>query len=103
MEMYNKEFSSLQALADFVRERMAFLVTSRPTAVNISDSETKLNILIKEWSAEEAANVNTVKGKYVQAIVTVGFLGGKGMGKRERGRERQRGEGMRREEEKTVI
>ena len=42
VEIYDKSFSSKDALSTYVQKKMKYLVTARPTAVNILDAERKV-------------------------------------------------------------
>jgi methylthioribose-1-phosphate isomerase len=52
---------------DFTRERLAHLVTSRPTAVNLEDAARKLGAVVDEVAAREGADAGSVVAAYVRA------------------------------------
>lgn len=53
------------ALVAYVKDRMTYLITSRPTAVNIADAKRKLDQLLISWSSEEGATVQNVKDETI--------------------------------------
>ena len=60
MELYEKKFQSLNDLVEFVTERLNYLVTARPTAVNMADFRDKLGVQVKHWAAQDQATVDSV-------------------------------------------
>jgi methylthioribose-1-phosphate isomerase len=52
---------------DFVRERLRFLVTSRPTAVNLEDAAGKLGRVVDQVAGVEGANGEAVAEAYIRA------------------------------------
>jgi 5-methylthioribose kinase len=55
-----KQYASAQAASDDVRDTMAYLVTSRPTAVNLADSAARLTRVAAEAAARENATAESV-------------------------------------------
>ncbi|ESO12069.1 hypothetical protein HELRODRAFT_62224, partial [Helobdella robusta] len=51
VEMYSKDFNSLSELKSFVSNRMKYLITSRPTAVNLFNLDATLQSFIDEHSS----------------------------------------------------
>ncbi|MQL98296.1 hypothetical protein Taro_031001 [Colocasia esculenta] len=67
VEAFNLEFSGTAAgSASFLIEKLDYLVSSRPTAVNLSDAATKLKSLVKNV-AETASDPKAVFQAYVDA------------------------------------
>ena len=66
-----KRTETLPSEADSVRalvaERLEYLKTSRPTAVNLADAVGKLNIITKREALEQGANGDIVAEKYISA------------------------------------
>jgi methylthioribose-1-phosphate isomerase len=52
---------------DFIHGRLAYLVTSRPTAVNLEDAARKLGVVVDEAAALEGADRASVAGAYILA------------------------------------
>ena len=52
---------------DFIHGRLAYLITSRPTAVNLEDAARKLGIVVDEAAALEGADRASVVGAYILA------------------------------------
>ena len=61
------EFSHPYDMAQYLRARLAFLVTSRPTAVNLSDAARKLEKVIFKISQEPNASARSVAEVYIAA------------------------------------
>lgn len=59
--------SSAQAVADFVTQKLDYLVTSRPTAVNLADAAGKLKKIVRAAAASEGASAEGVREKYCEA------------------------------------
>ncbi|KAH7077280.1 Methylthioribose-1-phosphate isomerase [Paraphoma chrysanthemicola] len=51
----------------FISEKLDYLVTSRPTAVNLADAAGKLTSVTKNAAAKEGASGDSVREAYVQA------------------------------------
>ncbi|OJD32374.1 methylthioribose-1-phosphate isomerase [Diplodia corticola] len=51
----------------FIEEKLNYLVTSRPTAVNLADAARKLKKTVDEAAAAQGASGTSVKDAYVQA------------------------------------
>lgn len=47
----------------FVCEQLDYLVTARPTAVNMAESRDRFSKLVKKWAAEDVS-VDTLKSRY---------------------------------------
>jgi methylthioribose-1-phosphate isomerase len=52
---------------DFVHDRLRYLVTSRPTAVNVEDAARRLGIVVDEAAGREGADAATVAKAYIHA------------------------------------
>ncbi|KAK9237901.1 hypothetical protein V1525DRAFT_432376 [Lipomyces kononenkoae] len=63
VELANREFESADEVRSFVSEKLEYLVTSRPTAVNLSDAARKLAKLVKETEGD----VKTIADAYIAA------------------------------------
>ncbi|KAJ4761178.1 Methylthioribose-1-phosphate isomerase [Rhynchospora pubera] len=67
IEIHNHELKGTPTeAADFIVNKLEFLVSSRPTAVNLSDAATKLGDLVRK-TAETASEVETVFKAYIEA------------------------------------
>jgi len=62
-----KQFASASEAADTVRSKFDYLVTSRPTAVNLSIAATEIKALAKEAAVGEAATPQSVVEEVVAA------------------------------------
>ncbi|GAB7345392.1 hypothetical protein MBLNU457_3734t1 [Dothideomycetes sp. NU457] len=51
----------------FIDEKLQYLVTSRPTAVNLSDAANKLGKVVDKAASAEGASGSSVKDAYIQA------------------------------------
>lgn len=50
----------------YIREKLAYLVSSRPTAVNLEDAARKLSAAIDEAAKKEGASGKSVVAKYIE-------------------------------------
>ncbi|KAJ3703916.1 hypothetical protein LUZ61_007621 [Rhynchospora tenuis] len=67
VEVHNHEFKGTPAeAADFIVKKLEFLVSSRPTAVNLSDAATKLGELVRK-TAKTSTEAETVFKAYIEA------------------------------------
>ncbi|KAF2842977.1 putative translation initiation factor [Patellaria atrata CBS 101060] len=62
----NKLSDKAEEVAAFILEKLSYLVTSRPTAVNLADAVTKLSKVV-ENALSEAGNGEAMKDAYIQA------------------------------------
>lgn len=63
-----KELSSIaEEVKVFIDEKLDYLVTSRPTAVNLADAARKLRKTVDDAATEQGASGSSVKDTYVQA------------------------------------
>ncbi|THX89400.1 Methylthioribose-1-phosphate isomerase [Aureobasidium pullulans] len=63
-----KELSSVaEEVEFFIKEKLEYLVTSRPTAVNLADAARKLQKIVQTAAKAQSASGTSVKGAYVQA------------------------------------
>lgn len=60
-EIYEKKFTSVDKLSDYVEKKLHFLVTARPTAVNMADARDKLMKVIKDLKGQEALTPEQAK------------------------------------------
>ncbi|KAH8731459.1 Methylthioribose-1-phosphate isomerase [Phaeosphaeriaceae sp. PMI808] len=51
----------------FITEKLNYLVTSRPTAVNLADAARKLRQITQKAAAKDGADGNSVRDAYIQA------------------------------------
>ena len=54
-------------ITDYITTKLEYLVTSRPTAVNLSDAAKKLGDAVKHAKGQEKATIETVADTYVRA------------------------------------
>jgi len=68
VELTNMKLSSVaEEVEIFITEKLDYLVTSRPTAVNLADAAGKLRKTTKEAAASEGSNGEAVRDAYVAA------------------------------------
>ncbi|XP_052257307.1 methylthioribose-1-phosphate isomerase-like isoform X2 [Dreissena polymorpha] len=68
VEILKENFSDIEQVAKFVEEKLKYLVSSRPTAVNMNDAAVKFTALVKKIILETSATVESVKQKIVEAL-----------------------------------
>ncbi|KAG9196271.1 Methylthioribose-1-phosphate isomerase [Alternaria panax] len=68
VELTNMKLSSVaEEVKIFITEKLDYLVTSRPTAVNLADAAGKLRKITEEAAASESTSGETVREAYVAA------------------------------------
>jgi methylthioribose-1-phosphate isomerase len=68
VELTNTKLSSVaEEVKIFITEKLDYLVTSRPTAVNLADAAGKLRKITEEAAASEGASGEAVREAYVAA------------------------------------
>ena len=66
-QVNNSESSHQSDIVETLREKLKFLVTSRPTAVNLSDAARKLEHVVFTHSQKPEASARTVAEAYIAA------------------------------------
>jgi Initiation factor 2 subunit family len=68
VELENAKLSSIpEEVQAFIIEKLDYLVTSRPTAVNLADAAAKLKAVVSQAASEAGTNGAAVKDAYVTA------------------------------------
>jgi methylthioribose-1-phosphate isomerase len=68
VEITNMKLSSVaEEVQIFISEKLDYLVTSRPTAVNLADAAGKLGKVTEDAASREGASGEAVRGAYVSA------------------------------------
>jgi methylthioribose-1-phosphate isomerase len=68
VELSNMKLSSVaEEVQIFITEKLDYLVTSRPTAVNLADAAGKLRSITEQAAAKEGATGESLREAYVQA------------------------------------
>jgi methylthioribose-1-phosphate isomerase len=68
VELVNMKLSPIaEEVKIFILEKLDYLVTSRPTAVNLADAARKLKSTVEEAAGKEEANGESVREAYVEA------------------------------------
>lgn len=63
----NELSTKAEEVEAFVKEKLEYLVTSRPTAVNLADASRKLQKVVASAAGAQSASGNSVKDAYLQA------------------------------------
>lgn len=63
----NKLSSVAEEVRVFITEKLRYLVTSRPTAVNLSDAASKLEILVASHAIENESTGHSVASAFIRA------------------------------------
>jgi methylthioribose-1-phosphate isomerase len=66
-EIYNRTFASVAEICDWLHEQLDYLVSARPTAVNMADSRCKLLRQLDVWKTEEAITPEEVQSRFIKA------------------------------------
>lgn len=64
VEIYDRKFGTVEEFYDHIQNRLDYLVSARPTAVNMADSRFKLLNLLTSWKQEENITVDDIKARY---------------------------------------
>ncbi|KIW03172.1 S-methyl-5-thioribose-1-phosphate isomerase [Verruconis gallopava] len=68
VELTHETLSTIpEEVAAFIIEKLEYLVTSRPTAVNLADAARKLEAIVEEAKSAEGATGESVRDAYVAA------------------------------------
>ena len=73
VELRGTDFSAPQDLVDFTVDKLKYLVTARPTAVNMADAERTFTRLGKGLLATPGLCVKDIKTKYLQIVLNQKF------------------------------
>ena len=63
-EIYNHQFISIEEFCEYIGKRLDYLVSARPTAVNMADSRVKLLNQLRVWQQETTVTVQDIKARY---------------------------------------
>lgn len=63
VELIPNQFSDKQTLADFVINKLEYLVTSRPTAVNMQEATKLFTKKVKDYISQADMTVEVMKNK----------------------------------------
>lgn len=63
----SKVFTTHLEVADYIKPQLEYLVTSRPTAVNLADAARKLSTVVDKAAAQSNSGPSTVKEAYIGA------------------------------------
>ena len=64
-EVYEHSFTSVEEFRELVEKRLDYLVTARPTAVNMADARSKLLQQLQRWTQDKTVTADELKHKYV--------------------------------------
>jgi len=60
-EVYDQSFTSVDEFCQLVLKQLNYLVTSRPTAVNMSDARSKLLQQLRLWTDDKLVTADQLK------------------------------------------
>jgi len=64
-EVYERSFTSVVEFRELVEKQLDYLVTARPTAVNMADARGKLLQQLQRWTEDKALTSDELKHKYI--------------------------------------
>jgi len=64
-EVYDRSFTSVSEFCELVQSQLNYLVSARPTAVNMSDARSKLLQQLQRWMQEESITSDELKRRSV--------------------------------------
>ncbi|CAH0546819.1 unnamed protein product [Brassicogethes aeneus] len=68
VEIHNKHFESKKELRQDIEGKLNYLVSSRPTAVNMKIAAEELIALVNEYSKNAELDLDTMKSNFIQSI-----------------------------------
>jgi methylthioribose-1-phosphate isomerase len=68
VELKSKKFQTVSELCEYVKDRLTYLVSARPTAVNMADARQKLVALLDGWMAGDNKSVEELQDCLVKAM-----------------------------------
>ncbi|XP_045159097.2 methylthioribose-1-phosphate isomerase-like [Mercenaria mercenaria] len=66
VELIDTEFTNSDDVASYVASKLQYLVSSRPTAVNMKEAADRYTSLVKKLAMENSATVESVKKRMVE-------------------------------------
>jgi len=60
-EVYESSFTSVAEFCDHVKKQLDYLVTARPTAVNMMDARNKLLRQLQDWTQDSSVTADDIK------------------------------------------
>jgi len=60
-EVYDRSFRSVDEFCELVEKQLDYLVTARPTAVNMADACSKLLQQLRRWTQDESVTADGLK------------------------------------------
>ncbi|ESO92624.1 hypothetical protein LOTGIDRAFT_190615 [Lottia gigantea] len=67
VEIYHMEFQSHQEIADYVKDKLNYLVTARPTAVNMKEASDWISKMLQELTTDSDLSVHAFKELAIEA------------------------------------
>jgi len=64
VEIYEKKFVTTEEFYEYIKKRLDYLVSARPTAVNIADSRVKLLNQLQAWIRDTTITVEDLKARF---------------------------------------
>lgn len=68
MELIPKQINDKEALVDFIVSKLEYLVTARPTAVNMTDSAKWFTAQVKDYAQQSKFSVEEIKNSIIKEI-----------------------------------
>ena len=63
-EVYNLSFTSVNEFRELIKKQLDYLVSARPTAVNMADARTKLLQQLQCWTQQDLITPDELKRRY---------------------------------------
>jgi len=64
-EVYDRSFTSVGEFCELIKNQLDYLVSARPTAVNMSDARNKLVQQLDQWMHDESITSDELKHRFV--------------------------------------
>jgi len=71
--VYDHSFKSVSEFCQLVEKQLDYLVSARPTAVNMADARSKLLQQLHQWTQDEFITPDELKHKFVINLLYLGM------------------------------
>ena len=70
-EVYERSFTSVSQFCELIEKQLNYLVTARPTAVNVADARGKLLQQLRRWTQDSQLSSDELKHRYTVIIIII--------------------------------
>ena len=62
-DVYERSFTSVSEFCEHIKKQLDYLVTARPTAVNMTDARSRLLQRLNDWTQDTSVTADDVKDR----------------------------------------